>query len=130
MRIMVDQFIAADDAHLPSGDALPWHEFEAARAVSDVGLAICDLLRLRARRAAEDDHAGSEAFAGIIEEGPGTDEHAFAVEVMDELVVQLRERLAAERDSRRRIDDLVVDDPALLALAHVMLLRRDGRRIL
>ena len=59
----------------------------------DVGLAVGDCLGLGARRGAEYDHAGAEAIAGVVEERPGTDEHALGFEIMNELVVQLGQLL-------------------------------------
>src|SRR5262245_63413357 len=104
--------------------ALPRHQLEAARAMRDVGLAVGDLLGFGARRGAKDDHAGAEAVAGVIEERSRADQHALGVKVVDELVMQLGQLLAAERELGRRVDDLVVDHPALLTLAHDILLRR------
>src|SRR6266705_3589910 len=101
-----------------TGNALPRHKLEAAGPMRDVGLAVGDCLGLGARRGAEDDHAGAEAIAGVVEERPGTDEHALGFEIMDELVMQLGQLLPAERELGRRLDDLVVDHPALLTFAH------------
>ncbi len=74
----------------PAGDALPGHELEAAHAVGDVGLAVGDLLGLGAGRGAEDDHAGAEAIAGVVEERAGADQDALGFEVVDELVMRAR----------------------------------------
>src|SRR5215470_1218340 len=86
--------------------------------MGDIGLAVGDLLGFGAGRGPKDDHAGAEAVAGVVEEGTRADQHALLVQVMDELVMQLGQLLAGEREPGRRLDDLVVDHPALLTLAH------------
>jgi hypothetical protein len=106
-----------------AGNALPRHQLQAARAMRDVGLTVGDLLGLGAGRRAEDDHAGAEAIAGVVEERARADQKALGLKVVNELVVELRQFLPAERKLGRRVDDLVVDHPALLTLAHDILLR-------
>src|SRR6476620_2022218 len=98
------------------GDFLPGQELQPSHAGCDVGFAVGDLLGFRAARAAEDDHAGAEALAGIVKERAGADQHALFLEVMNEGVMQIGELLLRQRVSRTRLDQLVVDDPTLLAL--------------
>src|SRR5262245_9898936 len=83
----------------------------------DVGFAVGDLFRLGPGGAAEDDHAGAEALAGIVEERAGADQHALRFEVVNEGVMLVDELLLRRRAGRPRLDDFIVDDPALLALA-------------
>src|SRR5258705_10950531 len=109
-----------------TGNALPRHQLEAAGAMRDVGLTVGDRLGFRAGHGAEDDHAGAEAIAGVVEERAGADQDAFGLEIMDELMVELGQLLPAERELGRRVDHLVVDHPALLTLAHDAFLRRSG----
>src|SRR5262245_19508326 len=101
-----------------TGDTLPRHELQAPGAMGNVRLAVCDLLGFRAGRGAEDDHAGAESVAGVVEERPGADQHALRLELMDELVVELGELLRREIEPGPWLDHLVVDDPALLTVAH------------
>src|ERR1700683_3586652 len=97
------------------GDALPRHQLEPTHAVGDVGFLIGDPFGLAAGRCPYDDHAGAEAVAGIVEKGPGADQHTFGLELMDIGVMTLGELLLAEREAGRRVDKLVVDHPTLLA---------------
>src|SRR5882724_1219477 len=101
-----------------TSNALPRHQLEAAGAMRDVGLAVGDRLGLRASRGAEDDHAGAEAVAGVVEEGAGADQDALGVKIVNELMVELGQLLPAERELGRWVDHLVVDHPTLLTLAH------------
>src|SRR5262245_18990917 len=101
-----------------AGDALPRHQLEAAGAMGNVRLAVGDLLGFGTGRGAEDDHAGAEAVACVIEERSRADQHALLIKLVDEVVMQLGQLLAAECELGRRVDDLVVDHPALLTLAH------------
>src|SRR5215831_15275447 len=101
-----------------TGNALPRHELEAAGAVRDVGLAVGDLLGLGAGRRAEDDHAGAKPVAGVVEKGPRADQDALGLKVMNELVVELGQLLPGDCELGRRVNDLVVDYPALLTFAH------------
>src|SRR5262245_7141740 len=109
---------------LAAGDLLPGHQLQPAHTVRDIGLAIGDLLRLRPRGATENDHAGAEALAGVVEEWAGADQHAFRFEIVDEGMMLLDKLLLRRRRGRPRLDDLIIDDPALLAcpLAHSVLL--------
>ena len=91
------------------------HELEPANAVGDVGFLIGDPFGLAAGCRPYDDHAGAEAIAGIVEKGPGADQHTFGLELMDIGVMALGELLLAEREAGRRVDKLVIDHPALLA---------------
>src|SRR5262245_47418472 len=109
-----------------TGDALPRHELEATSPVRDVGLAVGNLLSLSASRRTEDDHAGAEPVAGVVEKGTRADQDAPGVKVVNELMVQLGQLLPSERELGWRVNDLVVDHPALLTLAHDAFLRRSG----
>src|SRR4029077_6492258 len=109
-----------------AGNALPRHQLEAAGAVRDVGLAVGDCLGLGTGRRAEDDHPGAEAAAGVVEKWARADQDAFGLKVVNELMVQFGELFAAERELGWRVDDLVVDHPALLTLAHDAFLQRSG----
>ena len=105
-----------------NGDQLPaifcqGISFSRRTPLRDIGLAVGDFLGLRAGRAAEDDHAGAEAGAGVVEEGAGADQHALRLEIVNEGVMLVDEFLLRRRAGRPRLDDFVVDDPALLALA-------------
>src|SRR5437763_9105865 len=102
-----------------AGGPLPRNELEPAGAVSDVRLAVCNFFGFRSRRRTKDDHPGPEAITGVVKERTRADEQAPGVELVDELVMALRELFLAQRTVRRRVDDLVIDNPALLALAHV-----------
>src|SRR5262249_23505158 len=99
-------------------NALPWHQFQTAGAVSDIGLAVGDALGFRTRRGAEDDHAGTESIAGVVEKGACAHQQAPGLKVMNELMVAPGELFLAERNFWRWVDDFVVDHPTLLALAH------------
>src|SRR5882672_6358681 len=87
-----------------TGNALPRHKLEAAGAMRDVGLAVGDRLGLRASRGAEDDHAGAETVAGVVEEGARADQDALGVKIVNELMVELGQLLPAERELGRWVD--------------------------
>src|SRR5579883_790298 len=98
------------------GDTLPGQQLEAAHAVRNIGLPVGDCLRFAAGRGTNDDHAGAEACPGFVEEWTGADQDALGFELVDEGMMMPRELLLGRRRDRPRLDHLVVDHPALLAL--------------